>query len=325
MSPTREGGGPHPPYHESFLENIVGVSWGSGFSGVYIVVLHGSGLFAWESIYSSILATSINGIKWNFWKIPSRYTSFNPEIWTISGGPGPNNTFVLQAAGAYESNYSGFREQAVLFHSTNFGKSWYDNTPPVYGAGYPLGAVPGSQSEIDGGGYSNSARAAIATTWAYANDGVWNTVLMHQGGKKWKELARGRDGDFGQWEFPGGIIPADTICFNTAGGGFDEFPPIYWDPIATKCPYIGPDGQSGTYQGHTTAIGPPGILNSGRLDDNSPYFVLTIFQNGAFVDVPVKQLNDMKLECTDMFFCSNFGFPPPALERSTTSAALTIS
>jgi hypothetical protein len=293
MSPLREGGGPNPPYHESFLENIVGVSWGRLFFGTYIVVL------GTENDYTaSVIATSNHGIKWNFWPVLTK-NRIRPILWTISGGPGPGDSFILQAAGAYSGSDA---DHAVLFHSTNDGVKWYDNTPKV------LGDV-GKDSQIDGGGYSYMAKAPIATTWAWSpNTGVLNSILMLHNGK-WKMLASGPDPSGGdRYEFPGGIIPPDSITYNTSGGGFDEFPPIYYDPVSTTCPYIGPDGFEGFYQGRNTAAGPPGILN-GYND-----FVMTTFQNGNYADVPVKQLNDTKLVCHDMFFASNFSLGTPDLK-----------
>lgn len=291
-----EGGGPLPPYRESFLENIIAVGWGGlRFYGAYIVSLEDTNGFA------SVLAVSIDGLKWHLWPVPLDPLGGSPTgrcyLWTISGGPAPNNTFVLQAAGGAEGGKS---ERAILFHTTNFGKSWYINTPDIYGESY-------AGSQIDGGGYSFSAASAIATTWAYKPGfGALNSILMLKGGK-WQELARAPDPSHGGWEFPAGIIPDDSICYNTAGGGFDEFPPVYWDPIATVCPYVGPDFQSGVYSGGNQAIGPPGALICYDQGD----FRLTIFKDNKLVEVPVKQLNDTKLPSRTMFFASNFGFDPP--------------
>lgn len=286
--------GPGQIYGEDFLDRIVAVHWRTGarptaFYGTYIVVLT-------DGSSDVVLAASNNGIDWNFWSVPQ--LGGRTVLFTIGGGPGSGG-FTLQAAGYYEPADSDGSEQAVLFHSTNGGQSWFDNTPSVDGDA-------GDGTEIDGGGYSYGARAAIATTWASGGDsGAFNTVMMFQGG--WQTLAAAPDPDDGGYEFPDAPIPPDTICYGTAGGGFNEFPASFYDPIETICPYLGPLGARGFYSGGNNAIGPPGYLSGG------PPFILTtvdtLHTGQNLIDVDVDQLNGTGLINDAMIFASNFPLP----------------
>jgi hypothetical protein len=108
--PLQEGGGPRPPYHESFLENIIAVNWGAPTGGIFV-----SGDFCCYQRYTRLEDNKSANFKW----IGLGSMAFTDGGGTVSGSYAKTAGGPVFLLGGHRGGVGG----GVLMRSTD-GYSW---------------------------------------------------------------------------------------------------------------------------------------------------------------------------------------------------------